>query len=164
MHSLFGVSKLTGDLYAQEYARYYGIRTGIFRCGCITGAKHAGVELHGFLSYMAKCKKEKRRYKIYGYEGKQVRDNIHSFDLVSAFDSFIKDPKPGSVYNIGGGNHCNTSVLEALSRFQLKYEYVDEPRKGDHKWYISDVSKFQADYPDWQYTYDSDKIFEDLLR
>lgn len=163
-HSPFGVSKLAADLYCQEYARYYGLKTGIFRMGCITGARHQGAELHGFLSYMVKCKKEKRRYKIYGYKGKQVRDNIHAFDLVNAFDCFIRSPRGGEVYNMGGSRHSNVSVLEALKRLDIKdYEYIDEPRRGDHIWYISDVSKFQSHYPEWKYKYDMEAIFEDLL-
>lgn len=163
LHSPFGVSKLAADLYCQEYARYYGMKTGIFRMGCITGARHQGAELHGFLSYMVKCKKEKRRYKVYGYKGKQVRDNIHAFDLVNAFDYFITNPRPGEVYNMGGGRHSNVSVLGALERLKLDYEYFDTPRIGDHKWYISDVSKFQSHYPEWKYKYNLEAIFEDLL-
>lgn len=163
IHSPFGVSKLAGDLYCQEYARYYGMKTGIFRMGCITGARHAGAELHGFLSYMVKCKKENKRYKIYGYNGKQVRDNIHAFDLVNCFDQYIRAPKLGEVYNMGGGLHSNISVLEALGKLKLDYEYLQTPRIGDHKWYISDVSKFQRDYPEWKYKYNLEAIFEDLL-
>jgi len=121
MHSLFGVSKLAGDLLAQEYARYFGLKTGTFRCGCITGSAHAGVELHGFLSYMAKCKKENKIYKVYGYKGKQVRDNIHAHDLASAFYEFILNPRPGEVYNMGGGRHANISVLEALRVMKVKH-------------------------------------------
>lgn len=163
LHSLFGVSKLAGDLLAQEYGRYFGLKTGIFRLGCITGPQHAGVELHGFLSYMVKCKKENRRYKVYGYKGKQVRDNIHALDLVRAFDCFISNPRTGEVYNMGGSRHSNVSVLEALEKLNLDYEYIDEPRKGDHIWYISDVSKFKSHYPEWEYKYDIDKIFEELM-
>ena len=165
LHSLFGVSKLAGDLLAQEYARYFGLRTGIFRCGCVTGARHAGAELHGFLSYMVRCKKEKKVYKIYGYKGKQVRDNIHAFDLVTAFDAFIQDPKPGEVYNMGGSRHSNISVLEALDKLQIEVEYqhFDAPRKGDHIWYISDVRKFKSHYPDWSYVYNMESILENLI-
>ncbi len=162
-HSPFGVSKLSGDLYVQEYGKYYGMKTGIFRMGCITGARHAGTELHGFLSYMVKCKKEKRRYKVYGYKGKQVRDNIHAYDLVAGFDEFIKKPRPGEVYNMGGGRYSNISILEGLERLKLDYEYIDTPRMGDHKWYISDVSKFKSHYPEWNYKYNMEAIFEDLL-
>lgn len=164
-HSPFGVSKLAGDIYTQEYARYFGLKTGIFRCGCITGAAHAGAELHGFLAYMVRCKKENRRYKVYGYKGKQVRDNIHAHDLVRAIDYFIREPHPGEVYNMGGGRYSNTSVLEALNWLKIKdWEYVDEARKGDHIWYISDVSKFQRDYPGWKYEYNLWAIMEDLMR
>ena len=164
-HSPFGVSKLTGDLYTQEYARYFGLKTGVFRCGCITGAAQAGAELHGFLAYMAKCKKRDIQYRVYGYKGKQVRDQIHASDLIRAIDFFVRDPKPGQVYNMGGGRHSNISVLEALKWFRIKdWEYVDEPRRGDHKWYISDVSKFKKDYPEWNYKYNLWGIFEDLMR
>ena len=165
MHSPFGVSKLAGDLYCQEYARYFGLRTGVFRCGCITGAAHVGAELHGFLAYMVRCKKEGKVYKVNGYKGKQVRDQIHAYDLVRAMDFFIRDPKPGSVYNMGGGRHSNVSVLEALNRLKMKdWEYNEQPRKGDHQWYISDCSKFQKDYPEWKYKYNLWAIFEDLMR
>jgi len=164
-HSPFGVSKLAGDLYTQEYARYFGLKTGVFRCGCITGAAHAGAELHGFLAYMAKCKKQNIPYKVYGYKGKQVRDQIHAHDLVRAIDCFVRNPKPGEVYNMGGGRHSNVSVLEALNWMKIKdWEYVDEPRKGDHIWYISDVSKFKGHYPEWDYKYNLWAIMEDLMR
>ena len=165
IHSPFGVSKLSGDLYCQEYARYFGLKTGIFRCGCITGKAHAGAELHGFLSYMVRCKKQVKPYKVYGYKGKQVRDNIHAKDLVRAIDCFVRNPRPGEVYNMGGGRHANVSVLEALNWLKIKdWEYVDEPRKGDHIWYISDVSKFKSHYPDWDYKYNLWAIMEDLMR
>ncbi len=164
-HSPFGVSKLAGDLYVQEYARYFGLNTGIFRCGCITGAAHAGAELHGFLAYLVKCKKEDIPYRVYGYKGKQVRDNIHASDLVRAIDCFVKNPRPGQVYNMGGSRHSNISVLEALNWLKMKnWEYVSEARKGDHQWYISDVSKFKRDYPDWDYKYNLWAIMDDLLR
>lgn len=165
IHSPFGVSKLSGDLYVQEYARYFGLKTGIFRCGCITGKAHAGAELHGFLSYMVRCKKENKRYKIYGYKGKQVRDNIHARDLVSAIDLFVQKPRPGEVYNMGGGSHSNVSVLEALNMLKMKdSEYIDEARKGDHQWYISDTRKFENDYPEWKRQYNLWAIFEDLMK
>jgi len=165
MHSPFGVSKLAGDLYAQEYARYFGLKTGIFRCGCITGARHSGAELHGFLSYMAKCKKTNKPYKVYGYKGKQVRDQLHASDLVRAIDCFVRDPKPGAVYNMGGGRASNVSVLEALNMLKIKdWEYVDEPRKGDHIWYISDTRKFKVDYPEWKKQFNLWAIMEDLMR
>jgi len=164
MHSPFGVSKLAGDLYVQEYARYFGLKTGVFRCGCITGSAHAGAELHGFLAYMALCKKIGRVYTVYGYDGKQVRDQIHAHDVVRAIDFFIRSPKPGAVYNLGGGRHANVSVLEALNWFKIRdWEYVSEARRGDHKWYISDVSKFRNDYPEWDYKYNLWGIFDDLM-
>lgn len=164
-HSPFGCSKLTGDIYTQEYAKYYGMRTAVFRCGCITGSRHAGAELHGFLSYMVKCKKENMRYKIYGYKGKQVRDNIHSFDLVNAIECFVRNPVSGSVFNMGGGRGCNISVLEALEKLDFKnYEYIEQPRKGDHIWYISDTRKFERQYPEWKRKHNMDTIFEDLMR
>lgn len=165
LHSLFGVSKLTGDLIAQEYARYFGIRTGIFRCGCITGAAHAGAELHGFLSYLVKCKKERKHYKVYGYKGKQVRDQMHARDLVRAFDAFVKNPRPGEVYNMGGGTFANISVLEALNWLKMKdYEYIDEARIGDHIWWISDTTKFETHYPEWKRQYNLWAIFDDLMK
>lgn len=164
-HSPFGVSKLAGDIYVQEYARYFGMNTVVFRCGCITGAAHAGAELHGFLAYMVKCKKIGRPYKVFGYDGKQVRDQIHASDLVGAIDAFVKKPKPGMVYNMGGGTHANISVLEALTWLKMKnWEYVQEARKGDHKWYISDVRKFKADYPEWNYKFSMWSIFDEFLR
>jgi len=163
-HSPFGVSKLSGDLYVQEYARYFGLKTGVFRCGCITGAAHAGTELHGFLAYMAKCKKLNRPYTVYGYHGKQVRDQIHASDLVRAIDCFVRNPKPGEVYNMGGGTHSNISVLEALNWFKIEnWSYSDEARRGDHKWWISDVSKFKKDYPEWDYKYNMWAIMENLM-
>jgi CDP-paratose 2-epimerase len=164
-HSPFGVSKLAADIYVQEYARYFGLKTGVFRCGCITGAAHAGAELHGFLAYMARCKKENRTYRVFGYDGKQVRDQIHASDLVRAMDCFVRAPKPGAVYNMGGGTHANISVIEALNWLKIKdWEYVDQARKGDHKWYVSDVSKFRTDYPEWDYKYNLWAIFDDLTK
>lgn len=158
-HSLFGCSKLAADLYVQEYGRYFGMNTVCFRGGCLTGPAHAGTQLHGFLSYLVKCCVEGIPYKIIGYGGKQVRDNIHSADLVAAFWEYIQNPKPAAVYNIGGGRENSCSVLEAialveeLSGKKLQTEFVDEPRQGDHKWWISDTSKFQADYPNWKQKY-----------
>jgi len=158
-HSLFGCSKLAADLYVQEYGRYFGMNTACFRGGCLTGPAHAGTQLHGFLSYLVKCCVEGIPYKIIGYGGKQVRDNIHSADLVAAFWEYIQNPKPAAVYNIGGGRENSCSVLEAiamveeLSGKKMQTEFVDEPRQGDHKWWISDTSKFQADYPNWKQKY-----------
>ncbi|MCX5700856.1 MAG: NAD-dependent epimerase/dehydratase family protein [Candidatus Omnitrophica bacterium] len=160
LHSVFGASKVAADIMTQEYGRYFGLKTGTFRGGCLTGPAHSGAQLHGFLSYLVKCAVTKRKYKIFGYKGKQVRDNIHSFDLVSAFYHFFQKPRSGEVYNIGGGRFANVSVLEAikmcekLSNQKFDYEYIDSNRIGDHIWWISDVSKFKFHYPEWQYKYD----------
>lgn len=159
-HSVFGASKVAADIMTQEYGRYFGMKTAIFRGGCLTGPAHAGAELHGFLSYLMKCTVEGRPYTIFGYKGKQVRDNIHSADLVNAFRHFIRAPRCGEVYNIGGSRHSNCSMLEAIavceefSGKKLAWTYSEQARAGDHIWYISDVSKFQSHYPDWQYQYD----------
>ncbi|MDO8489703.1 MAG: NAD-dependent epimerase/dehydratase family protein [Candidatus Omnitrophota bacterium] len=159
LHSVFGVSKLAADIMTQEYGRYFHLKTGVFRGGCLTGPAHSGAELHGFLSYLVKCALTKRKYKIYGYKGKQVRDNIHSLDLVGAFYHYFNNPRCGEVYNIGGGRFANVSVLEAIQMCQeitgkkFDYEYIDINRIGDHIWWISDVSKFQSHYPDWQYKF-----------
>lgn len=165
--SLFGCSKAAADMYAQEYANYFGMKVGIFRPGCITGGKHKGAEEHGFLAYLAKCIKEGLPYKIFGFKGKQVRDQIHAYDLVTAFEQFIEKPKPGAVYNIGGGPDRSLSVLEAIYRLEeetdKKCEYtIEEGRKGDRQWDVHDVSKFQADYPLWGYQYDLEDIIKDL--
>jgi len=160
LHSLFGCSKLAGDLLVQEYGRYFGLRTGCFRCGCITGGNHAAVAQHGFLAYVMRCAVNREPYVIHGYKGKQVRDNIHADDLVGAFEQFYLNPRPGEVYNMGGGRHCNCSVLEAVELCErasgntLPVTYIDAARKGDHIWWISDVSKFRRDYPSWDYRYD----------
>ena len=169
LHSLFGVSKLAADLLVQEYGKYFKLNTGVFRGGCLTGPNHSGVELHGFLSYLVKCAVLGREYNIYGYKGKQVRDNIHSKDLISAFDEFTKNPKQGEVYNIGGGTFSNCSIIEAkqiienISPFKLKTNYIDKPRIGDHKWWISDTRKFEFDYPNWKQVYKIDMIIKDIL-
>jgi len=169
LHSFFGCSKLSADLYAQEYGKHLGIKTGIFRAGCITGKGHGGAVLHGFLSYLVKCVKEGLPYTIYGYKGKQVRDQIHAYDLVTAFYEFYKDPQPGEVYNIGGGTHANCSVLEAIAIIEnmtgkeLDYTISDHVRTGDHKWWISDVSKFRQTFPNWEYTYDLNQIISDCI-
>ena len=168
-HSLFGVSKAAADLAAQEFGRYFGIRTGIFRGGCLTGPAHSGTQLHGFLSYLVRCCITGKKYFIYGYKGKQVRDNIHSFDLVSVFNHFFKNPRSGEVYNMGGSRHSNISMLEAISLCEeivgkkMNYEYVDQNREGDHMWWISDVSRFKSHYPDWEYTYDVKRIVEEIF-
>lgn len=159
-HSLFGVSKLAADLLVQEYGRAFGMNTGVFRGGCFTGGGHSGAELHGFLSYLMRCCVEGRPYVIYGYQGKQVRDNIHSFDLVRMFRCFCDAPRPAEVYNAGGGRHCNCSLREAIELCEqvsgrpLNYEYRDAARRGDHQWYLSDVRKFREHYPEWSYRYD----------
>jgi CDP-paratose 2-epimerase len=168
-HSLFGVSKVSADLMVQEYGRYFGLKTGVFRGGCLTGPSHAGAELHGFLSYLIKCFVNDKPYTIFGYKGKQVRDNIHSHDLVSAFHSFYLNPRPGEVYNIGGSRHSNISMLEAINKISnilgkpLNYTISDDNRIGDHMWYISDVSKFKSHYPDWNYKYDIDMIINEMI-
>jgi CDP-paratose 2-epimerase len=151
-HSLFGVSKTSADLLVQEYGRYFGMKTGIFRGGCLTGPSHAGAELHGFLSYLIKCFISKKPYTIFGYNGKQVRDNIHSYDLVSAFHEFYLRPRIGEVYNIGGSRHSNISMLESIDKIssilgtKLDYKISKDNRIGDHIWYISDVTKFKYIY------------------
>lgn len=157
-HSLFGCSKLAADLYVQEYGRYFGMNTVCFRGGCLTGPAHAGTKLHGFLSYLVKCCVTGEPYEVIGYGGKQVRDNIHSADLVTAFDLFIQNPKQGAVYNIGGGRENSCSVLEAIALAEevtgrkMQVTFKDEPRIGDHRWWITDTSKFRADYPTWAIT------------
>jgi CDP-paratose 2-epimerase len=168
LHSLFGCSKLAADTLVQEYGRYFGVRTGCFRCGCVTGGHHAAVEQHGFLAYLMQCAVRGRPYVIHGYRGKQVRDNIHADDLAAAFEQFYLNPRPGEVYNMGGGRHCNCSVHEAIqlceraSGNQVSVVYDDTPRKGDHIWWISDVSKFRRDYPNWRYRYDLDGVVANL--
>ena len=169
-HSLMGASKLSADIMAQEYAKYFGLKTGIFRCGCITGPMHSGAKLHGFLSYLVKCIVQDKEYKILGYKGKQVRDNIHSYDLVNAFEEFSKDPKQGEVYNMGGSRYSNISILEAVDKIEKlsnKKAIIttdDNHRTGDHIWYISDVRKFQKHYPEWKYKYDIDMILKELVK
>jgi len=167
-HSLFGVSKAAADLLVQEYGRYFGLATVSFRAGCITGPWHAGAELHGFLAYLMKCAATGRPYRVYGYGGKQVRDNIHSADLVAAFEQVAARPKPGAVYNIGGGRFANCSLLEAIAACEritghsLDRTYVDEPRTGDHIWWISDLTAFRMDYPQWSLRYDIDGMLEEM--
>lgn len=169
-HSLFGVSKASADLLVQEYGKYFGLKTGVFRGGCLTGPSHAGAELHGFLSYLIKCFIEDKKYTVFGYKGKQVRDNIHSYDLVSAFHEFYLNPKQGEVYNIGGSRHSNISMLEAIEKISnilnknLDYSISEDNRIGDHIWYVSDVSKFKKDYPDWNYQYNIDDIIDEIIK
>lgn len=159
-HSLFGASKVAADVLVQEYGRYFGIRTGVFRGGCLTGPAHAGTELHGFLAYLMKCTATSRPYRVFGYKGKQVRDNIHSHDLVEAFWQFAQKPRVAEVYNMGGSRHSNCSMLEAIelceqiSGNNLDWTYVEDNRIGDHIWWISDVRKFQSHYPNWNYQFD----------
>jgi len=168
-HSLFGASKVAGDILVQEYGRYFDLNTAAFRGGCLTGPAHSAAELHGFLGYLVKCVVSGRSYTIFGYQGKQVRDNIHSHDLVSAFWHFYQNPRAGEVYNIGGGRHANISMLEAieiaqrLSGRELDYTLADEARVGDHIWWISDVRKFQAHYPEWEYAYDIERTLEEIV-
>jgi len=158
-HSIFGASKVAADILTQEYGKYFGLKTGTFRGGCLTGPNHSGAQLHGFLAYLMKCAITGDDYTIFGYKGKQVRDNIHSFDLVNMFWHFYQDPKAGSVYNAGGGRFSNCSMIEAInlcekiSGKKMNYQYAETNRIGDHIWYISDVSKFQSDYPLWNYSY-----------
>jgi CDP-paratose 2-epimerase len=169
-HSLFGASKVAADVLAQEYGRYFGMKTAMFRGGCLTGPAHSGAELHGFLAYLVKCVVTGRPYTIYGYKGKQVRDNIHSYDLVNAIWHVFQQPKEGgAVYNMGGSRHSNCSMLEAIRMAEelcgreLNYTLSDEARSGDHIWWISDVRRFRRDYPDWEYTYDMRKIMEEIV-
>lgn len=168
LHSLFGASKAAADLVAQEYGRYFGMNVGIFRGGCLTGPAHSGVELHGFLSYLVKVALAGGEYTVFGYKAKQVRDNIHSHDVVRAIEEFAANPRPGEVYNIGGGRANSVSMLEAISRVEhisgkkLNWRYVDEPRKGDHICYISDTRKFRSHYPQWKITRNLDAIFEEI--
>jgi CDP-paratose 2-epimerase len=169
-HSLFGASKAAADLLVQEYGRYFGLPTACFRGGCLTGPAHAGAELHGFLSYLMKCCVSGRAYRVFGYKGKQVRDNIHSFDLVAAFAAFIHTPRVAEIYNIGGGRFCNCSILEAIalceeiSGRKLTWIYEETNRIGDHIWWISDVRKFQSHYPHWKFRYGLREILEEIYR
>lgn len=168
-HSVFGASKVAADVMAQEYGRYFGIKTGIFRGGCLTGPAHSGAMLHGFLAYLIKCIVTGKHYTIFGYQGKQVRDNIHSNDLVRAFWHFYQDPRAGAVYNIGGSRHSNCSVLEAIEIAQeaagreLSYSISNQAREGDHIWWVSDVRRFQAHYPDWSFEYDLKTIIGEIV-
>jgi CDP-paratose 2-epimerase len=168
MHSVFGASKVAADVLVQEYGRYFGMPTVCFRGGCLTGPNHSGAELHGFLAYMARAAKEGRTYRIFGYGGKQVRDNLHSADVCGAIMAFAERPSSGAVYNLGGGRENSVSLLEALARFEellgreIALEYVEEARRGDHVCYISDLSRLRADYPSWEVTVSLDEIFEQL--
>ena len=167
-HSLFGSSKVAADVLVQEYGRYFEMSTACFRGGCLTGPGHSGTELHGFLSYLMKCTVTGTPYTIFGYKGKQVRDNIHSNDLVAAFDAFYQRPQPAAVYNIGGGRHSNCSMQEAMTMCEeiagreLNDRYADANRSGDHIWWISDNSKFERDYPDWKLNYNVEQILREI--
>jgi CDP-paratose 2-epimerase len=167
-HSLFGASKVAADVMVQEYGRYFGMNTCCLRGGCLTGPNHSGVELHGFLSYLVKCNLEGRIYKIYGYKGKQVRDNIHSQDVARFIEAFIQAPRSGEVYNLGGGKGNTCSILEAfdhvagLTDKPMQYEYVDKNREGDHICYYSDLRKMQQHYPNWAITKSLADIFEEI--
>jgi CDP-paratose 2-epimerase len=167
-HSLFGASKVAADVLVQEYGRYFGMKTVCFRGGCLTGPAHAGAELHGFLAYLMKCAVTGKPYRVFGYKGKQVRDNIHSHDLVNAFWEFFRAPRSGEVYNIGGSRHSNCSMLEAIelceqiSGRKLDWAYVEDNRIGDHIWWISDVRKFQSHYPAWKFRYGLQEILKEI--
>ncbi|PJE63805.1 NAD-dependent epimerase [Candidatus Roizmanbacteria bacterium CG10_big_fil_rev_8_21_14_0_10_45_7] len=167
-HSIFGASKIAADVMVQEYGKYFGLHTGVFRGGCLTGPAHSSTQLHGFLAYLAKCIATGRPYTIFGYKGKQVRDNIHSFDLVNMFWHYHQKPRMGEVYNAGGGRHSNISMLEAIKKIErilhkkARYEYKESNRIGDHIWYISDVSKFKSHYLTWDFTYDIDMIIKEI--
>jgi CDP-paratose 2-epimerase len=168
LHSIFGASKIAADVMTQEYGKYFHFKTGIFRGGCLTGPAHSGAELHGFLSYLVKCAATKRTYRIFGYKGKQVRDNIHSYDLVNAFYHFFKNPTYGEVYNIGAGRPASVSILEAIQMCEkltgekFKYEYIDTNRIGDHIWWISDAAKFKSHYPAWQCKYGIEETIKQI--
>jgi CDP-paratose 2-epimerase len=170
LHSLFGASKLAADVLAQEYGRYFGMRVGIFRGGCLTGPQHSGVALHGFLSYLVKCAVRGNAYTVFGYKGKQVRDNIHSDDVVRAFRAFYENPRCGEVYNLGGGRENSLSVLEAIERAQalvgttMPWTYRDAARRGDHVCYISDLRKLRAHFPAWSISHALDDVLEEMVR
>jgi CDP-paratose 2-epimerase len=169
LHSIFGASKVAADVMAQEYGRYFGLKVGIFRGGCLTGPSHSGVELHGFLSYLVKVGVRGERYTIYGYEGKQVRDNIHSRDVIRAMEAFAANPRPGEVYNLGGGRENSISILEAISMVEamtgkpFHHTYNPEPRVGDHICYISDLRKLRSHYPQWSITVSLEEMVREMV-
>jgi CDP-paratose 2-epimerase len=169
LHSLFGASKAAGDIVAQEYGRYFNMPVGIFRGGCLTGAAHSGVELHGFLSYLVKVAVSGKPYSIFGYKGKQVRDQIHSADVIAAFEAFARNPKPGEVYNLGGGRDNAASVLECITMIEeqsgrkVEWTYKDENRIGDHICYISDLRKLRRDFPEWNITRSLPDIIKEIV-
>jgi CDP-paratose 2-epimerase len=168
LHSLFGASKVAADVLVQEYGKYFGMKTACFRGGCLTGPNHSGTQLHGFLAYLMKCAVTETPYTIFGYKKKQVRDNIHSNDLIRAFHEFFKSPRSGEVYNMGGGRFSNCSMLEAIKLCEeitgkhLRSKYVDENRRGDHIWWISDLSHFREHYPEWEPEYDVPQILQEI--
>jgi CDP-paratose 2-epimerase len=168
LHSLFGASKVAADILVQEYGRYFGMKTTCFRGGCLTGPGHSGAQLHGFLAYLMRCAVTGEPYTIFGYKGKQVRDNIHSRDLVEAFWAVFQRPGSGEVFNIGGGRHSNCSMMEAIAMAEeltgraMNYSYAEDNRTGDHIWWISDVSRFRTMYPEWQYRYDIRALMADI--
>ena len=168
-HSLFGVSKVYADLIVQEYGKNIGLKTTCFRAGCITGPNHSGAKLHGFLSFLVKTSLKNKKYTLIGYKGKQVRDNIHSSDLVKCFWEFFKKPTSGKTYNTGGGRKSNCSILEAIklvenyTNLKIKKNYLKDNRVGDHIWYISDMSKFKKDFPNWKQSYNTEKIVKELV-
>ncbi len=170
LHSLFGASKVAADVLCQEYGRYFGLRTGVFRGGCLTGVNHAAAELHGYLAYIFRAASEGREYTIFGYQGKQVRDQIHSADVVRAFELFIENPRPGEVYNLGGGKANSVSILESIDRIEqltgkrLMHRYSDKSRVGDHICYYSDLRKLEAHYPSFRISRTIDDIFEEFAR
>ncbi|MBI2010591.1 MAG: NAD-dependent epimerase/dehydratase family protein [Candidatus Chisholmbacteria bacterium] len=170
LHSVFGASKVAADVMVQEYGRYFGLKTVAFRGGCLTGPHHSAASLHGFLAYLVKAIQKNITYNIRGFKGKQVRDNIHAHDLIASFYEVFKKPRSGEVYNIGGSRFANVSILEAIAKIEAilgkkaKTEYFDQPRIGDHQWYISDISKFKRHYPKWQLTYGIDQTLKEICR
>lgn len=170
LHSLFGASKVAADVMAQEYGRYYGLKVGIFRGGCLTGPNHSGVELHGFLNYLVKIAVRDEEFSIFGYKGKQVRDQIHSADVIQLFEAFAAAPKPGEVYNLGGGRDNSASVLECISMLEerlgrkVRWRYVDQARKGDHICYVSDLTKIRSHFPGWRLTRSVKEIIDEIVR
>lgn len=168
-HSIFGASKVAADIMVQEYGKYFGMNAAAFRGGCLTGPTHQGAELHGFLAYLVKCAVSGKHYTIFGHKGKQVRDNIHSVDLINAFWNFYQNPRQGEVYNIGGSRHSNISMIEAIngieriSGHKLNYTLGTDARIGDHIWYVSNINKFRNHYPDFEYEYDMDRILKEMI-
>jgi CDP-paratose 2-epimerase len=169
LHSLFGASKVAADVVAQEYGRYFGMNVGVFRGGCLTGPAHSGVELHGFLSYLVKVAVSGEKYTVFGYKGKQVRDQIHSYDVICAFESFMQSPRPGEVYNIGGGRDNSGSVLECITQIEsmigkeVDWTYVEQNRRGDHICYITNLNKLRSHFPEWNLTHTLSSIVEEVV-